>query len=122
LKRFGWKNMMAVPKLQKINGHIGLGEASQNAKAATPRQLSWARSPGRSRDSPGEEVHRELQKFARACLGCAVTFGAATQMYEFLDPPVQVVAPARARSAFAPDSFDGRGNYTLGLKEQLGVP
>ena len=47
MKRFGWKNMMAVPKLKKITVNIGLGEASQNAKLLDTRQWSWDRSPGK---------------------------------------------------------------------------
>src|SRR5260370_5247246 len=123
MKRLGWKNMMAVPKLKKITVNIGLGEASQDAKLLDTAAVELGQSTGQ------KAVIRRGKKSIANCkirkgmpIGCAVTLRGEF-MYEFLDRLCNVVLPrVRDFRGLPANSFDGRGNYTLGLKDQLVFP
>jgi len=122
MKRFGWKNIMAVPRVQKVTVNIGLGEASQNAKLLDRPRWSWARSPGKSPSSRVPRSPLRTSRFARACPSVRVTLR-GDKMYEFLDRLCNVVLPrVRDFRGLPSNAFDGRGNYTLGLKDQLVFP
>ena len=100
MKRFGWKNIMAVPKLQKITLNIGLGEASQNAKLLDTAAVELGQITGQKAIiTRAEKIHRELQKFARACpsLACAVYPCAETKWMNVSRPlSCNVVSAPRA--------------------------
>jgi len=113
MKRFGWKNMMAVPKLKKITVNIGLGEASQNAKLLDTAAVVITRA---KKSIANFKIRKGMP------IGCAVTLR-GDHMYEFLDRLCNVVLPrVRDFRGLPQNSFDGRGNYTLGLKDQLVFP
>ena len=123
MKRFGWTNPMAVPKLQKVVVNIGLGEASQNVKlldvaAAELGQITGQRPViTRAKKSIANFKIRKGMP-----IGCCVTLR-GDQMFEFMDRLCNVVLPrVRDFRGLPPTAFDGRGNYTLGLKDQLVFP
>jgi len=123
MKRFGWKNAMAVPKLQKITLNIGLGEASQNAKLLDTAAVELGQISGQR-----PVITRAKKSIANfkirkgMAIGCAVTLR-GEKMYEFLDRLCNVVLPrVRDFRGLPGNAFDGRGNYTLGLKDQLVFP
>jgi len=122
-KEFGYSNVMQVPSLHKVVINIGMGEAIQNAKAMdnAVRDLS---------DITGQRpvVTRAKRSVAAFKLregmqiGCMVTLR-GQRMYDFLDKLVNVALPRlRDFQGVSADSFDGRGNYTLGIREQLVFP
>jgi large subunit ribosomal protein L5 len=123
VKEFGYSNAMAVPKLEKISLNIGLGEATQNAKLLDGAVNELTQISGqkpvitKARKSIAQFKLREGNS-----IGCVVTLR-GDRMYEFLDRLVNV-ALARLRDfrGVSTKSFDGRGNYTLGLKDQLIFP
>jgi len=122
-KEFGYKNHMAVPKIDKISINIGLGEATQNAKLMDAAVNELAQIAGqkpvvtKARKSIAAFKLRENMP-----IGCAVTLR-GDRMYEFLDRLVNVALPrVRDFRGVSSKSFDGRGNYTLGLKDQLIFP
>ncbi len=122
-KEFGYKNVMAVPKIEKISINIGLGEATQNAKLMDGAVNELTQIAGqkpvvtKATKSIAQFKLREGQS-----IGCMVTLR-GDRMYEFLDRLVNV-ALARVRDfrGVSSKSFDGRGNYTLGIKDQLIFP
>ena len=123
VKEFGYSNAMAVPKLEKISLNIGLGEATQNAKLLDGAVNELAQIAGqkpvitKARKSIAQFKLREGNS-----IGCAVTLR-GDRMYEFLDRLVNVtLARLRDFRGVSTKSFDGRGNYTLGLKDQLIFP
>ena len=123
MKRFGFKNPMAVPKVAKVVVNIGLGEASQNVKlldvaAAELGQISGQRAViTRAKKSIANFKIRKGMP-----IGCCVTLR-GDRMYEFLDRLCNVVLPrVRDFKGLSPNAFDGRGNYTLGLHDQLIFP
>ncbi len=123
VKEFGYPNAMAVPKLEKISLNIGLGEATQNAKLLDGAVNELAQIAGqkpvitKARKSIAQFKLREGNS-----IGCAVTLR-GDRMYEFLDRLVNVtLARLRDFRGVSSKSFDGRGNYTLGLKDQLIFP
>src|SRR5437879_1663931 len=122
-KEFGYKNVMAVPKLEKIAVNIGLGEATQNSKLMDGAMNELTAIAGqkpvitKARKSIAAFKLRENMP-----IGCAVTLR-GDRMYEFLDRLVNVALPrVRDFRGVSSKSFDGRGNYTLGLKDQLIFP
>src|SRR3974377_51250 len=123
MKRFGWKNVMAVPKLQKITVNIGLGEASQNAKLLDTAAVELGQITGQRPVITRAKKSIANFKIRKGMpIGCAVTLR-GERMYEFLDRLTAVVFPrVRDFKGLPPNSFDGRGNYTLGLKDQLVFP
>src|ERR1700744_6734198 len=123
MKRFGWKNIMAVPKLQKVTLNIGLGEASQNAKLLDTAAIELGKIAGQKPVITRAKKSIANFKIRKGMpIGCMVTLR-GERMYEFLDRLSAVVLPrVRDFKGLPPNSFDGRGNYTLGLKNQLVFP
>lgn len=122
-RRFQYKNAMEVPKIEKITVNVGLGEALQNIKvldsAAGDIKAITGQKPviTKSKKSIASFKLREGQS-----IGCMVTLR-RERMYEFLHKLVYIVLPrVRDFKGVSPKSFDGRGNYTLGLKEQIIFP
>ena len=123
IRRFQYKNVMEVPKIEKITVNVGLGEALQNIKvldsASGDIKLITGQKPviTKSKKSIASFKLREGQS-----IGCMVTLR-RERMYEFLHKLVHIVLPrVRDFKGVSPKSFDGRGNYTLGLKEQIIFP
>src|SRR6476469_5035328 len=122
-KEFSYKNIMAVPKLEKISINIGLGEATQNAKIMDGAVGELAQITGqkpvvtKARKSIAAFTLREGMS-----IGCVVTLR-GDRMYEVFDRLVNVALPrVRDFRGVSSKSFDGRGNYTLGIKDQLIFP
>lgn len=123
MRRFQYKNIMEVPKIEKITVNIGLGEALQNVKvldnATGDMKLITGQKPviTKSKKSIASFKLREGMS-----IGCMVTLR-REKMYEFLHKLVYIVLPrVRDFKGVSPKSFDGRGNYTLGLREQIIFP
>ena len=122
-KEFGYKNVMAVPKLEKVAINIGLGEATQNGKLMDGAVNELAQIVGqkpvitKARKSIAAFKLREGMS-----IGCMVTLR-GDRMYEFLDRLMNVALPrVRDFRGVSQKSFDGRGNYTLGIRDQLIFP
>src|ERR1700752_86508 len=122
-EKFGYKNRMEVPRLQKIVLNMGVGEASQDKKHATTAAAEMTLISGqkpvitKAKKSIAQFKLREGMP-----IGCKVTLR-RERMYEFLDRLVTVALPrVRDFRGLNPKSFDGRGNYALGLKEQIIFP
>jgi large subunit ribosomal protein L5 len=122
-KEFGYKNVMAVPKIEKIALNIGMGQATQNAKLMDAAVNELAAIAGqrpvitKARKSIAQFKLREGMS-----IGCTVTLR-GDRMYEFFDRLVNVSLPrVRDFRGVSSKSFDGRGNYTLGIKDQLIFP
>ena len=123
IKKFGYKNRMQVPKLDKIVINMGIGEAKENAKileaAMSDMELISGQKPIKtiSKRSIANFKIREGMP-----IGCKVTLR-GEKMYEFLDRLVNLALPrVRDFRGVNPNAFDGRGNYALGIKEQLIFP
>ena len=122
-KEFGYKNVMAVPKIQKVVVNMGLGEATANAKIIDTGADELARITGQ------KPVTRRAKKSIAAFkvrkgmpVGTMVTLR-GERMWEFLDRLMTIALPrVRDFKGVSPRGFDGRGNYTLGLKDQLLFP
>ncbi|MBR0172892.1 MAG: 50S ribosomal protein L5 [Lachnospiraceae bacterium] len=122
-KKFGYKNVMQVPKLEKIVVNIGVGEAKENVKvlenAASDLTTITGQKPvfTKAKKSIANFKIREGMP-----IGCKVTLR-GEKMYEFLDRLVNLALPrVRDFRGVNPNAFDGRGNYALGLREQLIFP
>jgi large subunit ribosomal protein L5 len=122
-KEFGYSNIMAVPKIEKVVVNMGLGEATGNAKIIDTGADEIARVTGqkpvvrRARKSIAQFKVRQGQP-----IGTMVTLR-GDRMWEFLDRLVSVALPrVRDFKGVSPKGFDGRGNYTLGLRDQLLFP
>jgi len=122
-KEFAYANPMAVPKMQKITVNIGLGEATQNPKLMDPAVSELAMITGQK--PVVNKARKSIAAFKLRegmAIGCAVTLR-GDRMYEFFDRLVNVALPrVRDFRGVSSKSFDGRGNYTLGLKDQLIFP
>src|SRR3954468_17621861 len=123
MKEFGVENPMAVPRLHKIVVNMGVGEATQNAKVLDPAVSDLNAITGqkavitRAKKSIAAFKVRENMP-----IGAMVTLR-GDRMYEFFDRLVSVVLPrVRAFKGVSTKSFDGRGNYTIGLHDQLIFP
>jgi large subunit ribosomal protein L5 len=123
LKEFNYKNPMQVPKLNKVVVNIGMGEVIQNPRAIENAIADLTAITGqrpvitRARRSVASFKLREGMQ-----IGCMVTLR-GERMYTFLDKLLNVALPRlRDFQGVSPDAFDGRGNYTLGLREQLVFP
>ncbi|MBQ2967752.1 MAG: 50S ribosomal protein L5 [Clostridia bacterium] len=123
MQKFGYKSVMQIPKLDKIVINIGIGEAKENAKvlesAASDLEIITGQKPliTKVKKSVANFKIREGMN-----IGCKVTLR-NERMYEFLDKLFNIALPrVRDFRGINPDSFDGRGNYALGLKEQLIFP
>ena len=123
MKDFGYKNPMQVPKLEKVVVNMGLGEATSNAKLVDVGADELARITGQ------KPVTRRSKKSIAAFkvrkgmpIGTMVTLR-GERMYEFLDRLISIALPrVRDFKGVSARGFDGRGNYTLGLREQLVFP
>ncbi|HUK53220.1 MAG TPA: 50S ribosomal protein L5 [Candidatus Binatia bacterium] len=123
VKRFGYTNVLAAPRLRKITLNIGMGEANQNIKlldtAAVELGLIAGQKPVITR-AKKSIANFKIRKGMP--IGCCVTLR-GVRMYEFLDRLCSIVLPrVRDFKGLPASSFDGRGNYTLGLKDQLVFP
>ena len=122
-KEFGYKNVMAVPRIEKVVVNMGLGEATANAKIVDTGADELARITGQ------KPVTRRSKKSIAAFkvrkgmpIGTMVTLRGQI-MYEFLDRLMNIALPrVRDFKGVSPRGFDGRGNYTLGLRDQLLFP
>jgi large subunit ribosomal protein L5 len=122
-KEFGYENVMAIPKVDKISINIGLGEATGNAKlmdgAVAELTAIAGQKPVITRAKKSIAAFKLRENMP---IGCMVTLR-GDRMYEFLDRLLNVSLPrVRDFRGVSPKAFDGRGNYTLGLKEQLIFP
>ncbi len=123
MKEFGYKNVMAVPRLEKITINMGLGEASQNPKLLDSAVQELALIAGqRPVITRARKSIAAFKLRAGMTIGCMVTIR-GDRMYEFLDRLINVALPrVRDFRGLSTKSFDGRGNYTLGLRDQLVFP
>lgn len=122
-KEFGYKNVMQVPKLVKIVLNMGLGEAIQNAKAldSATEELSLI-SGQRPIITKARKSIASFKLREGMSIGCMVTLR-GTRMYDFFTKLVHVALPrVRDFRGVSKKSFDGRGDYTLGIKEQIIFP
>jgi large subunit ribosomal protein L5 len=123
IKKFGYKNVMAAPKLVKINVNMGLGEAISNAKildvAAEELSAITGQHPVVTKAKKSIAAFKLRQGMP---IGVTVTLR-GDRMFEFFDRLVNIALPrVRDFRGVSPKSFDGRGNYTLGLRDQLIFP
>jgi large subunit ribosomal protein L5 len=123
MEKFGYKNIMEVPKLEKIVLNMGVGEAKDNAKvldfAIADMQLITGQKPVITRSKKSIANFKIRDKMP---IGCKVTLR-KHMMYEFADKLMNVALPrVRDFRGISEKSFDGRGNYSLGIKEQLIFP
>jgi len=122
-KEFGYKNVMAVPKLEKVSINIGLGEATQNSKLMDGAVTELGAIAGQK-----PVVTKAKKSIAAFKLREGMSIGAMVtlrgdRMYEFLDRLMNVALPrVRDFRGVSTKSFDGRGNYTLGVRDQLIFP
>ena len=123
IKKFGYKNIMEVPKLDKVVINMGVGEAKENAKVLESAIADMEKIAGqkavvtRAKNSVANFKIREGMP-----IGCKTTLR-GDKMYEFLDRLVNLALPrVRDFRGVSADSFDGRGNYALGIKEQIIFP
>jgi large subunit ribosomal protein L5 len=123
MKEFGYSNAMEVPRLDKIVINMGVGEAVQDGKkvdaAVKELTLIAGQKPVVTRAKKSIATFKLRENMP---IGCKVTLR-RSRMYEFLDRLVNIALPrVRDFRGVSPKSFDGRGNYALGLKEQLVFP
>ena len=122
-KEFGYKNVMAIPRIEKIVVNMGLGEATQNAKIVDTGADELGRVTGQK-----PVVTRAKKSIAQFKVRKGMPIGTMVtlrgeRMWEFLDRLMSVALPrVRDFRGVSPRGFDGRGNYTLGLKDQLLFP
>ena len=123
IKKFGYKNIMEVPKLDKVVINMGVGEAKENAKVLESAIAGMEKIAGqkavvtRAKNSVANFKIREGMP-----IGCKVTLR-GEKMYEFVDRLINLALPrVRDFRGVNPNAFDGRGNYALGIKEQLIFP
>ncbi|MBQ1311054.1 MAG: 50S ribosomal protein L5 [Blautia sp.] len=122
-KKFGYKNVMEVPKLEKIVVNMGVGEAKENAKlldaAMADMQLITGQKPVSTKAKKSVANFKIREGMA---IGCKVTLR-GDKMYEFADRLINLALPrVRDFRGVNPNGFDGRGNFALGIKEQLIFP
>lgn len=119
-KEFGYTNVMAVPKLDRIVVNMGLGEATQNAKLIDVGSEELMKITGQRPVT--RKARKSIAQFKLRQgmpIGTQVTLR-GKRMYEFLDRLVSIALPrVRDFRGVSPNGFDGRGNYTMGLKDQL---
>ena len=122
-KEFGYKNVMAIPKIEKVVVNMGLGEATQNAKIVDTGADEVMRITGQK-----PVVRRAKKSIAQFKVRQGMPIGTMVtlrgdRMWEFLDRLIAIALPrVRDFRGVSPRGFDGRGNYTLGLKDQLLFP
>lgn len=123
IKEFGYKNSMQVPRLEKITLNVGVGEATQNAKAVDAAVAEITAIAGQK--PVVTKARKAIANFKLregVPIGCMVTLR-RDRMFEFLDRLIHVALPrVRDFKGISDRSFDGRGNYSLGLREQIIFP
>lgn len=123
MQRFGYKNRMQVPKLEKVVINMGVGDALQNPKLLDAAVADLTQITGQK--PVVTRAKKSIANFkvrAGAAIGCKVTLR-GERMYDFLQKLMNVALPrVRDFRGVSPKGFDGRGNYTLGIKEQLIFP
>lgn len=123
IKQFGYKNIMEVPKIEKIVINMGLGEAIQNVKILDSAAEELASIAGQKPVITKAKKSIASFKLRQGMpIGCMVTLR-KERMYEFVDRLMHIALPrVRDFKGISPKGFDGRGNYSLGIKEQLIFP
>jgi len=122
-REFGYRNVMAVPRIEKVVVNMGLGEATSNAKVVDTAAEELARVTGQK-----ATVRRAKKSVASFKVRQGMPIGAMVtlrgeRMWEFLDRLMNIALPrVRDFRGVSPKGFDGRGNYTLGLRDQLLFP
>lgn len=122
-KEFGYTNVMAVPRITKVVVNMGLGEGTQNAKIVDTGAEEITKITGQK-----ATIRRATKSIAQFKLRKGLPIGAMVtlrgeRMYEFIDRLVSIALPrVRDFRGVSPRGFDGRGNYTLGLRDQLMFP
>ena len=122
-KKFGYKNVMEIPKIEKIVINMGVGEAKDNAKALESAVADMETITGQK--AIVTKAKKSIANFKireGLAIGCKTTLR-GEKMYEFLDRLVNLALPrVRDFHGVNPNIFDGRGNYALGIKEQIIFP
>ncbi|HMK69002.1 MAG TPA: 50S ribosomal protein L5 [Stellaceae bacterium] len=123
MKEFGYENALQAPRLEKIVVNMGVGEATQDVKKVDAAAKELAQITGQK--AVVTRAKKSIATFKlreNLPIGCKVTLR-RDRMYEFLDRLINIALPrVRDFRGVSPKSFDGRGNYALGLKEQLVFP
>ena len=123
MSEFGYRNVMQVPRVEKVTVNVGLGEAVQNAKALDAASADVATITGQK-----PVITRAKKSIANFKLRAGMPIGATTtvrgtRMWEFLDRMINAALPRiRDFQGVSPNSFDGRGNFSLGIREQVIFP
>ncbi len=123
VKKFGYKNVMEIPKIEKIVINMGVGEAKDNAKVLESAVKDLETITGQKAViTRAKNAIANFKIRQGMAIGCKVTLR-GEKMYEFLDRLVNLALPrVRDFRGVNPNAFDGRGNYALGIKEQLIFP
>lgn len=123
MKKFGYENIMQVPRITKITLNMGVGEAIADKKAIDNALGDMERISGQK--SVATRARKSVANFKVRTgwlIGCKVTLR-RTRMYEFLDRLIQIAIPRiRDFRGLSPKAFDGRGNYSMGVREQIVFP
>ncbi|MFQ5995379.1 MAG: 50S ribosomal protein L5 [Acidiferrobacterales bacterium] len=123
IEKFGYQSIMQVPRIRKITLNMGVGEALADKKAIDSAMADMERISGQK--PVAARARKSVANFkvrAGWLIGCKVTLRRA-HMYEFLDRLIQIAIPrTRDFRGLSPRAFDGRGNYSLGVKEQIIFP
>lgn len=123
IKKFGYKNIMEVPKIEKIVVNMGVGEAKENAKLLEAAVKDMEAITGQK--AVTTKAKNSIANFKLRegmAIGCKTTLR-GEKMYEFMDRLINLALPrVRDFRGVNPNAFDGRGNYALGIKEQLIFP
>ena len=123
IKKFGYKNIMEVPKLDKIVVNMGVGEAKENAKLLEAAIKDMEAITGQK--AVATKAKNSIANFKireGMAIGCKTTLR-GEKMYEFMDRLINLALPrVRDFRGVNPNAYDGRGNYALGIKEQLIFP
>ncbi len=123
VKKFGYKNVMEIPKIEKIVINMGVGEAKDNAKALENAVKDMEQITGQK--AVITKAKKSIANFKireGVQIGCKTTLR-GEKMYEFMDRLINLALPrVRDFRGVNPNAFDGRGNYSLGIREQLIFP
>ena len=122
-KEFGYTNVMAIPKIEKVVVNMGLGEATSNAKIVDVGGDELSKITGqRAVTTKAKKSIAQFKVRQGQAIGSMVTLR-GTQMYDFLDRLISIALPrVRDFRGVSPKGFDGRGNFTMGLRDQLLFP
>jgi large subunit ribosomal protein L5 len=122
-KQFGYKNVMAVPRIEKVVVNMGLGEATANAKLVDTGADELARITGQKPVTRRSKKSIAAFKVRKGMPIATMVTLRGERMWEFLDRLMNIALPrVRDFKGVSPRGFDGRGNYTLGLRDQLLFP